>query len=348
MLNTKIISGYYVLYAKDDLLYAAKGYRIFKSMDNGDTWVKDGYLQDLKYGLIANFNRLLSRLFRAQVTNLIVLEDGTRIAAAKKGIFVAQKNETTYKKTFEITRGNRPMNFCEDKNHNIYFGEYFSNRNRDEVYIYKSEDFGKSWKVCYTFPKGSIRHVHGIFYDEYEDSIWFTTGDFDEECIIGNTKDEFKTINIFKQGAQKYRAVVLLFFKDFIVYGTDTEHEKNYIYKLNRADGKETCLNELQGSVFAGAYYKNYAVLSTTVEPSQVNKDNYSYIWFSENGTKWNSIFKGEKDFFDPKYFQYGNFKFPVGAVNENRILFTGNSLKGFDNNTVIYTFDKIDKKAFL
>ena len=120
------------------------------------------------------------------------------------------------------------MNMCEDKNGFLYFGEYFSNPERDEVHIYKSIDSGKTWMLCHTFPKNTIRHVHGVFYDKYEDLVWFATGDLDGECIIGHTNDSFETVNIFKHGGQKYRAVQLLFFKDFIIYGTDTEYDKNY------------------------------------------------------------------------------------------------------------------------
>ena len=337
--KVKIISGYCVLNVDNNVIYAAKGYKIFKSFDDGESWELDGKIENNKYGLIANTSRLLARLSRAEITNLLILQDGTRVAIGKKGIFLALKDEKVYKKTFNITRGTRPLNMCEDNNGILYFGEYLSNPNRKEVHIFKSIDSGKTWVICYTFPKNTIRHVHGIFYDKYEDLVWFATGDLNSECIIGHTDDSFVTVKVFKQGGQKYRAVQLLFFKDFIIYGTDTEHEKNYIYRVDRKNGKEHCLQELQGSVLSSVNSNEYAAISTAVEPSEVNYDVYSHIWFSNDGYKWKELYKGKKDLFHPKYFQYGRFKFPIGAINNEKLLFSGHALEGLDNTTVIYHF---------
>lgn len=345
MSNIKIISNYCVLNINNKVFYAAKGYKIFKSFNSGKNWELDGTVKDVKYGLIANTSRLLARLFRAEISNLIVLQNGSRIITAKKGIFLAQAHKKIFEKTFTITRGNRPMNICEDKHGTLYFGEYFSNQNRDEVHIYKSVDSGKLWNICYTFPQKMIRHIHGIFYDKYEDLVWFATGDLDGECIIGNTNDGFDTVNIFKQGGQIYRAVQLLFFKDFIIYGTDTEYEKNYIYKIDRKDGSEHCLQELQGSVLSSCSFENYAVISTAVEPSEVNHDIHSYIWFTQDGLQWKELYKAKKDSLHPKYFQYGSFKFPVGAIDSDKVIFSGHALEGLDNKTIIYSFTELINK---
>lgn len=336
MPNSRILSGYCVLNVYHNVIYAAKGYKIFKSHNNGETWELDGVLDDLKYALIANLSRLLARLLRTEITHLLILEDGSRVLTAKKGIFIAKKNAKVYKKSFSITRGNRPMNMCEDKNGFLYFGEYFSNSERDQVHIFKSTDAGNSWNVCYTFPQNTIRHIHGIFYDEYEDLVWFATGDLDGECIIGYTNDAFGTVKIFKQGGQKYRAVQLLFFKDFILYGTDTEYEKNYIYRIYRENGEEHRLKELKGSVLSSTYSGNSAAISTAVEPSTVNHDLNSYILFSHDGLKWKELYQETKDSLHPKYFQYGRFKFPIGAINNGKLLVSGHALKKIDNSTII------------
>ena len=258
------------------------------------------------------------------------------MAIGKKGIFVAQKDEKVYRKTFRVSRGNRPLNMCEDSKGYLYFGEYLSNPNRDEVHIFKSIDSGRTWKKCYTFPKHTIRHVHGVFYDKYEDRVWFATGDLDGECIIGHTNDSFETVNVFKQGGQKYRAVQLLFFKDYIIYGTDTEYEKNYIYRIDRKDAQEHRLQELQGSVLSAVNSDQYAAISTAVEPSEVNHDTYSYIWFSNDGYQWKELYKGKKDSLNQKYFQYGRFKFPIGAIDNEKIFFSAHALEGLDNSTIV------------
>lgn len=340
-MNKKIIKKYMILYINHSVWYAAKGYYIYKSFDSGKNWQLDSELKDYKYSFIANCNRLLARLFRAEITNLLLLQNGSRLITAKKGIFLATKNDKIYKKVFHVERGNRPMNICEDNCGNLYFGEYFSNKERDEVHIYQSKDNGNTWDICYSFPKGTIRHIHGIFYDKFEQLVWFATGDFDGECIIGNTSDSFKNIKIFKQGGQKYRAVKLLFYQDFIIYGTDTEHEQNYIYKIDRNNGQEHIVSTLQGSVLSAASNGKISVIATAVEPSVVNQDNHSYIWISKNGSEWKQLLSAQKDKYSYKYFQYGSFKFPYGAVLENKIVFTGHALSGYDSNSIVCSINK-------
>jgi len=334
----KIISGYCVLNIHNGIIYASKGYKIYRSSDETKTWELDGTVDDFKFSNLARI-RLSARLFRAEIADLLILKDGSRVLIGKKGIFVAQKDSMEYKKTFSIPRGTRPLNICEGADGTIYFGEYLRNIERTSVHIYHSHDGGVTWKICYTFKKDTIRHVHGIFYDKYEDKIWFATGDWDGECIIGNTSNDFKEVNIFKHGGQKYRTVELFFFKDFIIYGTDTEFEKNCIYKVNRKNATLERVQNVQGSIMSGSNNGNKIVISTTVEPSDVNTDQYSYVWFSEDGVNWKELCSFEKDLFDPIYFQYGRIKFPRNAIVGNKIFFTGHALKGIDGKTVLLNY---------
>jgi hypothetical protein len=330
------IKGYCVLNISDKVVYSAKGYRIYKSIDEGNSWELDGIVDDLRFSIIANASRLAARLFRAEITALSVLQDGSRIIIGKKGIFLAAPGERLYKKIFSIPRGTRPLNICEDNKGHLYFGEYFSNPERREVHIYASYDRGETWGVCYTFGNNTIRHVHGVFYDPIEHLVWFATGDLDGECLIGNTSDGFKTVNIFKEGGQSYRTVQLFFYQDFIVYATDTEYEKNFIYRIDRKDGKEYCLKEIQGSVLSGDSNGHWAVVATAVEPSTVNKDKFSHVWYSPDGLKWKELEKFEKDSLSKKYFQYGRIKFPRNAIFNNKLYCAGNALKHIDSNTIV------------
>jgi len=340
----KVLNNYIVLARKDKIVYAAKGYQIYISENDGKNWELDGKIKDIKYGTVANLNRLVARLLRAEITSLIVLEDGTRIAVGKKAIFRAKVGEKIYRKTFSILRGTRPLNICVDGKGILYFGEYLSNKKRDSVSIYRSSNNGEDWEICYTFPANTIRHIHGIHYDKYEDKLWFTTGDLDGECIIGYSDNNFYDIKIFKQGGQLYRAVDLMFFKDFILYGTDTETAKNYICKIDRTKKNIECLQKIQGSVLSAFSNGQYAVLSTAVEPSEVNKDLQAHVWFSHNGKDWIEIFQADKDSMSAHYFQFGRFKFPKFAIENNRIYLTGHALKDIDGSTLILKMNKGDK----
>ena len=280
-----IYSNAKALYLNKETIYIAKNYNIYKSNTYNKKLVFDGKLIDSKYTLISNFSRMLNRLLRIEPASMLLLQNKSRLISAKKGIFVAKEGSKEYIKTFKIPRGNKPLNIVlNPDNQHLYFGEYilngrFNDTTRSEVHIYKSEDHGQNWQICYTFPKNTIRHIHGIFYDKYTKKMWITTGDKDIESIIASSSDGFKSLNILKQGAQKYRAVTLLFYKDFIVYGTDTEREKNHIYSINRETHKETCLQTLQGSVLMATQgTESQAAMSTAVEPSEVNNHSYAHV----------------------------------------------------------------------
>jgi len=334
----RIISKYKILYIDGNTMYASKGYSIYKSSDDGKNWILDGKVVDTKYSILGSI-RLLARLLRAEISSMLILEDGSRIVIAKKGIFVAKANSREYIRTFSVLRGSKPMNICQDNKGNLYFGEYYLNGpflqdHRDEVHIYKSEDNAHTWDICYTFPKNTIRHVHGVFYDTYTDSLWFTSGDREDECIIGNSNDGFKTINIVKQGGQKYRAVKLFFYTDFIVYGTDTQIEQNYIYRFDRDSGEEECLQEVQGSVISAVQVGDKVCLSTAIEPSEVNKEEYVYLWYSPNGIDWQEIYKVKHDALSLKYFQFSRMQFPYNAILDGNVIVTGHAVTGLDGKT--------------
>ena len=110
-------------------------------------------------------------------------------------------------KCLHIPRGSRPLSLCQDKIGTIYFGEYFSNIDKKPVNIYKSNDNGISWSIAYTFKANEINHIHGIFIDKYSDKVWFVTGDRDQECIIGFTRNGFKSIKIVFRGGQNIEHV---------------------------------------------------------------------------------------------------------------------------------------------
>jgi len=60
--------------------------------------------------------------------------------------------------------GSRPLCICR-KDETLYYGEYCNNPERRPVRIFASHDQGASWPVIYSFD--DVRHVHGIFHDEY-------------------------------------------------------------------------------------------------------------------------------------------------------------------------------------
>jgi len=301
-------------------------------------WLKDeqGHykIADSKY---AFFSRIAftRRFIRAEITSFYHLMNGDKIAVAKKGLFLQKNGTKIYEKCFAMPRGSKPLNLCFASSGNIYFGEYFQNMEKQAVNIYCSEDNALTWHIAYTFATGNINHIHGLFFDRYTNRIWVATGDRENECIIGYTEDEFKTfIEVFR-GGQEYRTCQLFFYKDFIVFGTDTQYEQNVIKMFDRKTLEMAELQKVQGSVIKGGQVGDVAFISTTVEPSKVNTDRYAHLWVTKDGLHWEERYKAKKDWL-PYIFQFGTFEFPqyYGIEKLERLYFSGRALKGLDGNT--------------
>ena len=314
------------------LLYVADGLHLYGKGYNMQDEYGNYKVVDEKYALPSRFE-MTRRFLRAEITGLYTLDNGDRLAVAKKGLFLFKKGRKVFEKCFAMPRGSKPLNLCFAHSGNIYFGEYFQNMDKQAVNIYCSKDNAQSWNIAYTFEAGNINHIHGLFFDKYTNRIWVATGDRENECIIGYTEDEFKTFHEVFRGGQEYRTCQLFFYKDFIVFGTDTQYEQNVIKKFDRKTLEITELQKVQGSVIKGGQVGDVAFISTTVEPSKVNTDRYAHLWVTKDGLHWEERFKAKKDWLPATLFQFGTFEFPqyYGIENLERLYFSGRALKGLD-----------------
>lgn len=331
---TETIKRIKLLWVDEDGLVSSKGYYLYRRKNGNTKWENYARINDGLNSLFAVFH-LSRRLTRAEITKLYRLKDGSELCIARKGIFKKEKDSTSFKKCFNVIRGSRPMNLCIDDDGKIYFGEYFMNMEKKAVHIYCSEDNGDSWKVVYTFEDGNINHIHGIYKDPFTDLLWVATGDRENECIIANTNDGFKTLNIVFRGGQDYRTCALLFYKEHIVFATDSQYQQNYIKTFNRETLEIKELQAVQGPVIRGGQIGDLSFISTDVEESEVNLDKNAYIWVSKDGITWKQVFSATKDWL-PFLFQFAVFDIPNYAPDAavQKLYFTGKAVKKYDNVT--------------
>lgn len=287
-------------------------------------------LIDKKYGFLSRF-KLTRRLLRAEITCFYTLYDDTQLAIAKKGIFRRKNDEKDFIKICSIPRGSKPLNLCIPPSGHIFFGEYFQNVDNLPIHIYKLNVEDGSLEKVYTFKQGEINHIHGLFFDKFTNRIWTVTGDAEHECIIGYTVDEFKSFVEVFRGGQEYRCCQMFFYPDFIVYATDSQFIPNVIKKIDRQTLEITELQSVQGSVIKGGQTGGVSYLSTTVEPSTVNTDQYAHLWVSKDGLHWEERYKAKKDRM-PAIMQFGTFEFPhyEGEIKE-KLYFSGRAVEGLD-----------------
>lgn len=286
--------------------------------------------------------RIINRLLRTGPRSGIAIDEYN--ALISKGNYIYEYNVISNRLTkgYYCGEGIRPLSFCNVYGINgfkdgIYFGGYLMNMEKAPVSIYYRTGVDK-WEIVYTFPKGTINHVHSIIADEYRNCLWIFTGDFDEASAIWKVTNDFKSIERVFFNAQKYRSCVAFAVSEGILYATDTPFTDNgvYLYDIKANSLKE--LFPLHGSCIYGCKWGNQYVLSSTVEGD--GRDNsfirslfsrrrgagivdeyvHLYTMSIQDGIK--EIYMEKKDKLPFYLFQFGAFRFPAGNNLSNVLFF--------------------------
>ena len=146
--------GIRVLAWDGDILYASRGYELVRLLSvslqrpNDTEWEPVASFSPVWWRNFTSRYRLTYRLVRDGFHALAVLDDKTMIAAVPSAIVTRQAESREFCPTHKLLRGTRPLHITAVPDGNIYWGEYFDNRARDEVHIYGSADRGQTWHVA--------------------------------------------------------------------------------------------------------------------------------------------------------------------------------------------------------
>lgn len=325
---------------------------------SGNLYLQDNMDADMKFIMklpmsikksVFIHSRLLERFFRLEPRIAIDISDQEFLLSFQNIILRININGS-YEIEHIFRKGmNNPLSFCK-VNEKIFYGEYFGNSNKESVSIYE-RNFGK-WKRKFTFPPGSVLHIHQIKYDKFRKCLWILTGDSDKESAIWKSDLLFKKVDLIWGGSQKFRSCFLMPLKEGIAYATDTPLEENAVYFSGENDGiwkKPIKIFEMNGPCIYGREVddENY-VMATSVEPDaslptlryrltkklgRGVKDDYTHIIFGNPKKGFQDLCKFKKDCLRPWLFQFGNVMFP--DIGENLIFATGQSLKKIDGKTI-------------
>lgn len=287
-------------------------------------------------------SRYLSRLFRFGIRAAIALDNDHVLLS--RGNVVQELNLFSR----ELSQGRncddgvRPLIFTEVKSiasfdDGIYFGGYLGNKGKKPVSIYHRTGVDQ-WEVVYTFPQGTINHVHNVVADPYRQCLWVFTGDFDEAAAIWKVTDGFKKVERVACNDQKYRACVVYALQEGLLYATDAPFADDFIYLLNPDTLETKELFPIHGSCIYGCQWKNKYVFSSTVEGDGRNntrwqfyfgrkrgagiKDDYVHMYMGNLQEGFKEIYKEKKDCMPYYTFQFGVFKFPYGVNNTDTLYF--------------------------
>lgn len=318
-------------------LYVSRKYSLWRWIPPENRWDFVARYHPDWTRVVSSATRLGGRLRRDGFHALAVLPDGGLVATLPRAIAICPPGQREFRVAWHIRRGTRPLNLAVMPSGAIYWGEYFDNPRRDEVHVYGSLDGGRTWEVVYTFPAGTIRHVHSITYDPHRDYLWMCTGDYGAECHIMRVSSDWKTVEPVLGTGQQSRAVRPIPTPHGLYFATDSELEQNYIYCLTSDDTLER-LCPISGPGMWACQVDSTLFFATDVEPSKVNLEPFACVYGSRDGRAWSKLVAWRKDPWNMPLFQFGNIILPSGSNRTHILAATGMSVQREDGVMHVWT----------
>lgn len=302
-------------------------------------------------------SRLLTRLFRLEPRAASIIDEKRYMISYAGKIYVVDAESKSIQTDFDFRPGmNNPLSFTKVDavpgfDDGIYFGEYFSNNNQEEVCIYRRTS--EEWKKVFAFPKGAIYHIHGIVADRKRRCLYVLTGDEDHESAIWEAKNNFTEVTPILRGKQQYRSCVAFPWNEGFLYATDTAREHNWVYRVWQNNGNWETDNvvQLPGPCIYGIKIGDYCYFATSVEPDEsVGSFRYRFTYRLGKGirerkthiirvdSKGNAetVFHAKKDLWPMLLFQFGNCMFP-SVEKTNKLIICPISVYKYDGKTIVY-----------
>lgn len=315
--------------------YFGRGYAIYRTDDNGTTFSRVTAMPRSFGRRFAEVSRLVCRLLRHEVKAVAELSNGALVAANREWVYRAAPGEGVMSPA-EIENAGQPvsppMTLTVGPNDRVLWGEYNSKTAHGlPVRLFVSDDGGRTYRIARVFEGGSILHIHNLQFDTRLRHYWVLAGDHQHEPGIGRLSEDLGDFEWIVKGEQRYRAVQVFDFVDHLIYGTDTEREKNAVIRLEKSTGRFERLQELDGSCIYGCRFGGTYALSTSIEPSAVNTGREAGLWLSRDGEHWTRAYSAVKDRWHPTYFQFGSIVLPRGESDRSTAFFSGQALEGID-----------------
>jgi len=317
------LHGYTVEWAEEGNYYLSQRNVLYRSPDLKPPFEKVATINAPGWKQIASNFRLVQRLLRFMMTNVVTMSNGDIFVTFDKSVGVVRNG-----RFYHLEGLARPCRVLRsacamDGNGDIYFGEYLANDERGPMRIYRYKPGSSELEVPYFFPANSIKHIHGIYFDRFTDSLICLTGDNESECRMLRTRDGFESVETIGEGDETWRAVSILFDRDAMFYGMDAEFRSNHLYRLDRETNERKSLGEVSGTVFYSKQVGEDLFFATTAENAASQPENVAAIWnVSPNGT-CTEIAKFHKDSWHGTLFMFGTIHFPYGKTSADHIYFS-------------------------
>ena len=119
--------------------------------------------------------RILERLLHCEARWAVPLNDAETLISMNTGIYRVNCTTGAYASEDVPVQG-RPLNAAVLQgvagfDDSIVIGDYTLNPERKPVSLYQ-RNAGGAWRCAYTFPAGTVRHIHGVFADREAQKVY--------------------------------------------------------------------------------------------------------------------------------------------------------------------------------
>jgi len=178
---------------------------------------------------------LLSRVIGSvTTTNLWPIGGDRLLATVGNKLFLSTDRGRSWRLVRQLPESSGPMGVlptavCRHEGR-VYLAEYPLGDETARVLV---TDDGQQWSTYVS--RSDVRHFHGLFHDPYTGSLWGTTGDTDDESVIGRfVNGKFRPVG---RGSQTWRAIDLAFTPEAVLWGMDCSYAPQIeILRLSRDD----------------------------------------------------------------------------------------------------------------
>lgn len=283
-------------------------------------------------------SRLLRRAFRLDKCNVVPILSSSELAALIVirwgAVYRLEYPSGAITKTLQLRQCRNVLHqsICRSKSGYLFFGEYGANRRRSAVPVYRSKDDGRTWQIIHEFPAGSIKHVHGCYWDKHSERVWVCTGDFAGENIILAADEDFKRVERFGDGSQTWRTCSPFFLSDAVIWPMDSQLEASHLCRYDRATGRLEKLQKFPGPVWYGKeLIDGRYLIATASEIGPSVEDRYCHVFVSPDAITWQPIMKVPHDGLPKRYFKFGVIAFADGPQSSAEFYLSCEALSEMD-----------------
>jgi len=216
----------------------------------------------------------------------------------------------------------------------VWFGEYVIESGPTALRIYRLRPGQDRAEVVEVLPPGFARHVHGVYVDPFDQSIWCLTGDTPEESKVLRCAHGSSTFEPVGEGDKSWCAVSLQFRADGIYYASDAPFRENWIHRIDRDSHERVPVALLDGPVYYSHRVGDDLFFAVTAETGPGGRNGLVTLWHLDADCRCSLVTSFRKDRWPIGGFLPGTLSFPGGSGVGGSFYFSGVGLAGFPGTT--------------